>query len=61
MHRNTGKRATQNLHAVIGDYFREIEKIKQNAKLAEKTRVTRIMAWRQKIRKVVLTLQKGSW
>lgn len=60
MHR-TGKRSTQNLHTVIGDYFREIDKIKRNEKLAEKTRVSRILAWRNKIRQVTLTLQKMKW
>jgi hypothetical protein len=51
------------LHATIGDYLRQIDEIKAGhgpaRKLSPRARIERILAVRSKIRKAVLTLQKG--
>ena len=57
-------KSTQNLHGVIGDYMREIDKIKRQAQvkaMTKKEKITKMTRWRKKIREATLELQKNAW
>jgi len=47
------------LHQLIGDYMREIDKIKKSERLTLRKKNARIVLWRRRIRRIVETLQKG--
>lgn len=55
----------QRLHEMIGDYYREIDKINKKAikqkKVVNKTGLERIKIIKFNIRNICATLQKGLW
>lgn len=50
---------SKQLHEMIGDYLREIDKIKARERLTERKKAARIAVWRRKIRKISLQLQRA--